>query len=144
MKIDHGFPSNHYNKHAWIIGEPKIGEGTWIGAFTVIDGSGGLEIGKFCDISCGAHIYTHSTVKRCVQGKSLNKDGSKNREAIERKPVKIGDHTFIGPNSTILMGTEIGKHCVIGAGAVVTKNVPDYAIVAGVPAKKIGTTKDWL
>jgi len=135
---EHGFPENKYNKHAWIVGNPKIGEGTWIGAFTVIDGSGGLEIGKNCDISCGAHIYTHSTVKRCVQGKRLNKDGTINKELIERKPVKIGDCTFIGPNSVVLMGVNIGKHCIIGAGSVVTKDVPDNTVVAGVPAKIIG------
>lgn len=142
MEEECGFPKNPYNKHAWIIGEPKIGEGTWIGAFTVIDGSGGLEVGKGCDISCGAHIYTHSTVKRCVEGKRFNKDGTINRNSIERKPVKIGDHTFIGPNATILMGVTIGSRCVIGAGAVVTKDVPDNTIVAGVPAKKIGNTSD--
>jgi hypothetical protein len=58
---DHGFPPNPYNDHAWIIGDPKIGKGTWIGAFCLIDGQGGLVIGKGCDIACGAHILTHST-----------------------------------------------------------------------------------
>ena len=38
-----GLPPNPYNQHAWIIGEPVIGAGTWIGAFTVVDGSGGLQ-----------------------------------------------------------------------------------------------------
>ncbi len=132
-------PSNPYNDLAWIIGNPKIGEGTWIGAFTLLDGSGGLEIGKGCDISCGAQIYTHSTVKRCVAGKKFNNDGSVNRESIEQKPVKIGDHSFIGPNATILMGVTVGKRCVIGAGAVVTKDVKDYTVVAGVPAEPIAT-----
>ncbi len=129
---------NSYNENAWIIGEPKIGEGTWIGAFTVIDGSGGLEIGKQCDISCGVHIYTHSTAKRCVACKKFNADGTINRDAIEKKPVKIGDHTFIGAQAVILMGVTIGKHAIISAGAVVTKDVPDYSIAAGIPAKIIG------
>ncbi len=131
-------PENAHNPLAWIIGEPKIGAGTWIGAFTVIDGSGGLTIGEKCDISCGAHIYTHSTTKRCVLGKKFNGDGSVNRELVERKPVEIGDCTFIGANSTIMMGVKIGKCCIIGAGAVVTKDVPDYSVVAGVPAKITG------
>lgn len=129
---------NNYNEHAWIIGEPKIGEGTWIGAFTIIDGSGGLEIGKQCDISCGVHIYTHSTAKRCVAGKKFNSDATINRDAIEKKSVKIGDHTFIGAQAMIMMGVTIGKHVIIGAGAVVTKDIPDYSIAAGVPAKIIG------
>ena len=131
-------PKNKYNPSAWIIGEPDIGEGTWIGAFTVIDGSGGLKIGKGCDISCGAHIYTHSTVRRCVSGKRLNADGTVNRELIERKPVSIGEYTFIGPNATITLGVNIGKHCIVGGGAVVDKDVEDYTFVGGVPAKVIG------
>ncbi len=133
------FPrANPYNSRAWVIGEPKIGAGTWIGAFTVIDGSGGLTIGEKCDISCGVHIYTHSTTKRCILGKKFNEDGSVNRELIERKPVEIGDCTFIGANATIMMGVKIGKCCIIGAGAVVTKDVPDYSVAAGVPAKITG------
>jgi len=126
-----------YNEHSWIIGEPKIGKGTWIGAFTVIDGSGGLKIGKECDISCGVHIYTHSTVKRCITGKKFNEDGTINRELIERKPVEIGDNTFIGANATIMMGVKIGNRCIIGAGSVVTKDVPSDTTVVGIPAKDI-------
>ena len=59
-------PANKYNPLAWIKGDPKIGEGTWIGAFCLIAGSGGLTIGDNCNISCGAHILTHSTVRGCV------------------------------------------------------------------------------
>jgi UDP-3-O-[3-hydroxymyristoyl] glucosamine N-acyltransferase len=62
----HHLPPNPYNPHAWVIGAPEIGESTWIGAFTVIDGSGGLQIGRGCDVSAGAQIYTHSTVARAV------------------------------------------------------------------------------
>lgn len=127
-----------YNKYTVIIGKPKISKGTWIGPFTVIDGSGGLEIGKNCDISSGVHIYTHSSAKRCIADKKFNKDGSVNRDAIDRKPVKIGNHTFIGANSTILMGVTIGSHCIIGAGSVVTKNIPDFSVAVGIPAKIIG------
>jgi len=128
---------NKYNEHCWIIGEPEIGENTWIGAFTVIDGSGGLKIGKNCDISCGVHIYTHSTAKRCIRNERFNKDGTINRETIERKPVTIGDYTFIGPNSVILMGVKIGSKCIIGAGSIVTKDVPDNITVVGNPAKEL-------
>ncbi len=64
MEFNHGLPPNRYNPHCWICGEPEIGEGTWIGAFTVIDGLGGLKIGKGCDISSGAKIMSHSSVLR--------------------------------------------------------------------------------
>ncbi|MBN2421479.1 acyltransferase [Candidatus Woesearchaeota archaeon] len=128
-------PRNNYNPLAWIIGNPKIEEGTWIGAFTVIDGSNGLEIGKECDISCGVHIYTHNTMKRCVSGKKFNSDGSINKDLTEKKPVKIGDHVAIGANAVIMPGVSIGNHCIIGACSVVTKNIPDYSFAAGAPAK---------
>ena len=125
----HGLPANKYNNHAWIIGDPKIGENVWVGAFCVIDGSGGLEIGEGCDISCGVHIYTHSSVMRCVSNRK--------HPDVDRAPVKIGKHTFIGANAVINKGVNIGDHCVVGAGAVVTKDVPDHTVVGGVPAKPI-------
>lgn len=127
----HGIPGNRYNPHAWIINDPEIGEGCWIGAFTVIDGIGGLRIGKGCDISCGAHIISHSTVRRCISAREYSE--------IDQKPVQIGDHVFIGENATILMGTVIGSHSVVAAGSVVLEDtvVPPYSLVAGVPARVV-------
>jgi acetyltransferase-like isoleucine patch superfamily enzyme len=124
-------PANPYNAHAWIIGEPSIGEGTWIGAFTLIDGSGGLTIGHGCDVSSGVHIYTHSTARRCVSGRTFSE--------IERKPVTIGNRVFIGANAVINMGVTIGDEVVIGAGAVVTRDIPPRTVVAGVPARPVAT-----
>nr|WP_018353650.1 acyltransferase [Longispora albida] len=127
------FPPNPYNEHAWIAGDPVIGPGTWIGAFTVIDGSGGLTIGAGCDISCGVQIYTHSTAKRCVSGREYDQ--------VDRAPVTIGDRVFLGANATVMMGVTIGEGAVIGAGAVVTKDVPPYTVVSGVPARPTATVK---
>jgi acetyltransferase-like isoleucine patch superfamily enzyme len=124
-------PDNPYNPHAWIIGEPEIGEGTWIGAFTLIDGSGGLTVGAGCDISSGVHIYTHSSAKRCVSGRRFTE--------VERRPVTIGDRVFIGANAVVNMGVTIGDEAVIGAGAVVTSDVAARTVVAGVPARPIGS-----
>jgi acetyltransferase-like isoleucine patch superfamily enzyme len=125
---------NRFNSHAWIVGDPRIGVGTWIGAFTVIDGSGGLTIGDGCDISTGAHIYTHSTVRRCVSGRKY--------DHVDRAPVVIGDRVFVGANAVILMGVTIGEGAVVSAGAVVTRDVPAGVIVAGVPAREIGKADD--
>lgn len=128
-----GLPENPYNPHAWVIGEPVIGEGTWIGAFTIIDGSGGLVIGQGCDISSGVHIYTHSSARRCVSGRAFNE--------VEREPVRIGDRVFIGANAVINMGVTIGDEAVVGAGAVVTRDVPPRTVVAGVPARPVASVQ---
>jgi maltose O-acetyltransferase len=56
----------------------------------------------------------------------------------EARPVSIDDYVFIGPRAIILPGISIGKGAVVGAGAVVTKDVEPFAIVGGVPAKVIG------
>lgn len=123
----HHLPANPYNPHAWFVGEPQVGEGCWIGAFTVIDGSGGLTIGRGCDISAGAQIYTHSTVTRVL---------SERAHGIERAPTAIGDHVHVGAGAVILMGCTIGSHSVVAAGAVVPQftDVPEWSVVAGVPA----------
>lgn len=131
--MSEGFPDNPYNPHAWVIGEPSIGPGTWIGAFTIIDGSGGLTIGSGCDISSGVHIYTHSSARRCVSGRAFNE--------VEREPVRIGDRVFIGANAVINMGVTIGDEAVIGAGAVVTRDVAARTVVAGVPARPVASVE---
>lgn len=127
----HGLPANRYNPHAWIIGEPEIGDGCWIGAFTVLDGSGGLTIGRGCDISCGVQIYTHSTVRRVVSERRY--------PDIERSPTRIGDHCHLGANAVILRGCTIGDHSIVGAGAVLRENttVPPWSVVVGVPGRVI-------
>ena len=59
-------------------------------------------------------------------------------------PVRIGSRVFVGANSTILMNTTIGDDVIIGAGSVVTKDIPDNCVVAGVPAKIFGKTSEYI
>jgi acetyltransferase-like isoleucine patch superfamily enzyme len=125
-----GLPANPWNEHAWVVGEPVVGEGTWIGAFTVIDGSGGLTIGAGCDISSGVQIYTHSSAKRCVSGRD--------HDVVERRPVTICDRVFVGAGAVINMGVSVGDESLVAAGAVVTTDVAPRSIVAGVPARVVG------
>lgn len=126
----HHLPANPFNPHAWILGEPEIGDDVWIGAFTVIDGSGGLTIGHGCDISAGAQIYSHSTVERAVSDRAL---------PIRREATRIGRNVHIGANAVVLMGADIGDHSIVGAGAVVKEGTvaPPYSVLVGVPARII-------
>lgn len=58
-------------------------------------------------------------------------------QGVSTQPVVISDDVWIGANAVILPGVTIGRHCVIAAGAVVTKDVPDNTLVGGIPAKVI-------
>lgn len=60
------------------------------------------------------------------------------------KPIVIGDDVYIGNNVLILPGVKIGSKVVIGAGAVVTKDIPDNSVVVGVPARKIKTADEYF
>jgi acetyltransferase-like isoleucine patch superfamily enzyme len=130
------FPANPYNEACWVVGNPKIGAGTWIGAFTLVDGQGGLTIGRGCNISCGAQILTHSTVRRCISERSYDK--------VDRAETTIEDFVFIGSNAVVLMGSHIGHHSVIAAGAVVLEHsvIAPYSLWAGVPARFVRSLEE--
>lgn len=112
-----------------ILGDVTVGEDTWVGPYTVLDGSGGLAIGRTCSISAGVQIYTHDTVRWAVSGGVAPQ---------QRGPVRIGDHTYVGPMSIVSMGVTIGAHCVIGANSVVNKDLPDFAIAYGSTCRIVG------
>jgi len=122
-------PSSSIYQNSYVYGDVSVGAGTWIGPLTVLDGSGGLQIGSNCSISAGVQVYTHDTVRRALSGGIA---------PIERQPVQIGNACHVGANAVILPGVTIGEHSVIGAGAVVTESVPAYHVAAGVPCRLIG------
>jgi acetyltransferase-like isoleucine patch superfamily enzyme len=106
--------------------------GVQIGALTVInrdvllDGRMGLIIGDNVSVSEGVAIFT------------LEHDPNSPEFANRGAPVHIADRTFIGARAIILPGVTVGEGAVVAAGAVVTHDVPPYAIVGGVPARPIG------
>lgn len=114
---------------SYIFGEVRVGDNTWIGPFTIIDGSGGLSVGDNCTLAAGVHIYTHDNVGQTVTGGKMG---------IQRKPVSIGNCTYIGPNAIVTKGLSIGSHCIIGANSLLTSSIPDFSVAVGTPAKITG------
>lgn len=141
-------PSNHFRKFLYKclgakiganvvfhfrteIREPSllvVGGGTIVGDNALLDARNGLTFGRNVNLSSNVSIYTEQHDHR---------DPDFRCTSPEKKPVKIGDRVWIGSNVIILPGVTIGEGAVCCAGCVVTKDVEPYAVVAGVPAKKV-------
>jgi maltose O-acetyltransferase len=104
-----------------------IGRGTVVNQQCCLDGRGGLAIGDHVDIAPGVWILTDSH----------DMNDPLFRETLA--PVSIGNHAWIGSRALILPGVKVGEGAVVAAGAVVTRDVEPYSVVAGVPARPIGT-----
>lgn len=113
---------------AHIFGDVKVGRDTWIGPFTILDGSGELTIGNNCSISAGVQLYTHDTVGWATSG---------GVDPYEYAPTVIGNNCYIGPNTVVTKGVTIGEGAVVGANSLVIDNVAQGQKVAGSPARKL-------
>src|SRR4051812_28284223 len=114
---------------SYVFGDVAVGRNTWIGPFTLLDGTGGLTIGDNCSISTGVQIYSHDTVKWAVSGGTA---------PYEHDPVTIGSSCYIGSQSVVAKGITIGAGSVIGACSFVNRDVPPNSIVGGVPVRPLG------
>jgi acetyltransferase-like isoleucine patch superfamily enzyme len=130
----------------------KIGDESRIGAFVEIQKN--AFIGARCKISSHTFICEGVTVEdevfighgvmftNDIYPRAANPDGSAQTEADwQVVKTRVCKRASIGSNATILCGITIGEGALVGAGAVVTKDVPPFAIVAGVPAKVVGDTR---
>lgn len=143
-------PSHHVRnflyRHIWLVDMGKdaiiyfgaeirdayklsIGQGSIIGDRSLLDARNGIEIGENVNFSSNVSIYTEQHDHRDPLFRCISSSDFK---------VKIGNRAWIGPNVIILHSVTIGEGAVVAAGAVVTKNVEPYTLVAGIPAKKIG------
>lgn len=119
-----------------------------IGSYTSISTNSRISltsIGKYCSIGpnfisgWGVHPVNGISTSPIFYSTSHSTGivFSETNKIVERKKIDIGNDVWIGANCTVLDGVTIGDGCVIAAGAVVTKDIPDYAIAGGVPAKII-------
>lgn len=141
-------------KHNSLLGDKVVLSGKFsiqdsqIGNFTSISTNSRISlttIGKYCSIGpnfiSGWGIHPIGGISTSPifysTSHSTGKVFSKTNKIVERERINIGNDVWIGSNCTVLDGVSVGNGCIIAAGAVVTKDVPDYAIVGGIPAKII-------
>jgi acetyltransferase-like isoleucine patch superfamily enzyme len=130
----------------------EVGDGSRIGAFVEIQK--GAFIGERCKISSHTFICEGVTIEdECFIGhgvmftndrfpRATNPDGSAQTEADwTLELTKVSGQVSIGSGATIICGITIGQGALIAAGAVVTKDVPDFAVVAGCPARVVGDVR---
>ena len=110
------------------VGDIHIGDKTIVGIGSVIIGpvsiGNNVMIAQNIVISGLNHGYEDVTIPPSEQD-------------VTCRPIIISDNVWIGANSVITAGVTLGKHCVIGAGSIVTKNIPDYSVAVGNPARVI-------
>lgn len=110
------------------VGDVTIGDYTRIGIHCTV-------IGPVC---IGHHVNLAQGITVTALNHNFGDSAKRiDEQGISTKPIVIGDDVWIGANAVILPGVTIGKHCVVAAGAVVNKDVPDNCVVGGVPAKII-------
>lgn len=116
-------------------GSINIGQYCTVHPFCVLYGGGGLKIGD------SVRIATHTVI---IPANHMFEDPDIliRLQGIKKEGVVIEDNVWIGAGVRVLDGVRIGKGSVVAAGAVVTKNVPDYAIMTGVPARVYGRRKN--
>ena len=120
----------------------RIGEGCNIGQNVVV--SPGVVLGRNVKVQNNVSLYTGVTCEddvflgpSCVFTNVVNPRSAVNRKA-EYAATRVGRGATIGANATVVCGHDIGAYAFIGAGAVITKNVPPYALLVGNPARQIG------
>lgn len=130
----------------------QIGQGSSISLNCTFDTAGQLSIGSNtvinarCRLDNRGHLRIGSNVSISQEVVILTADHDMNSPFFDgrTKRTSISDYVWIGTRATVLPGVNIGRGAVIAAGAIVTKNVEDYAVVAGIPAKKIGKRSEDL
>jgi UDP-2-acetamido-3-amino-2,3-dideoxy-glucuronate N-acetyltransferase len=125
-----------------VLADSVIGSGCNIGQNVMI--GPGARIGERCRIQNNVSIYPGVTLEddvfcgpSCVFTNVINPRAEIDRKA-EFRPTLVRRGATIGANATILCGVTLGSYCFVGAGAVVTRDVPDFALVVGNPARRIG------
>lgn len=112
----------------------KIGNDVGIAANAFISVRGNVSIGSSTIFGPGVKLFSENHIFSDINTPIY-------LQGAERKGISIGEDCWLGANVVVLDGVHIGNHCVVAAGAVVNKDLPDYSIAGGVPAKIISARK---
>ena len=117
------------NRYAYVQGGNggvRLGNRVEVNNFCIVNDTGGVDIGECTVIGPGARIISYQ--HRYARGATIQS------QPVDARPIRIGRDVWLGANAIVLSGVTIGDGAVVAAGAVVRDDVPDYAVVAGVPA----------
>lgn len=121
----------------------SIGNHVWVGHYCILDATAGLTIGEGCQFSPWVGVFTHGSENSIrLLGQRFVHVPNMERPGYTRGRVEIGAYTYIGAGAIILPGVKIGKGCLVGAGSVVTDDLPDFSFAVGQPAEIRGSTLD--
>ena len=106
-----------------------IGSRTYVGPSAIIGVGGPISVGSDCQIGSGCTFIS--------ENHEVDDDGQPSPTRVRRVGIEIGNQCWIGHRVVVLDGVSLGDHCVVGAGAVVTKSFPARSKIAGVPARQV-------
>jgi acetyltransferase-like isoleucine patch superfamily enzyme len=115
----------------------------WVWHHSILDATEGLTIEEGVQIGAWVGIFTHGSESAIrLLGRRFVDIPNTERRGYTRGSVKIGKYSFIGAGAKILPGVTLGKGCLIAAGSIVNRDLPNYSIARGQPAKVVGSTID--
>jgi acetyltransferase-like isoleucine patch superfamily enzyme len=135
--------------HAHVMKGAVVGRGCNIGEGSFVEG--GAVLGSWCTVKNGVSVWDKVTCEdyvflgpdACFTNDFLPRAAFKKNPETEFRPTYIREGASIGANATVVCGVTIGRHAMVGAGAIVTRDVADFALVVGSPAKRIGWVGRW-
>lgn len=138
---EQGLPSTRISPSTCIEHEGALAlEGdVFIGHFNYIEAGAGVRIGRGTQVTNFVSIVSHSTHRAVRVAAALS--GAELETAVIRAPIAIGERCFIGPHSTIEAGSTLGHGTLVAAHSRVRGVFPDFAVLAGSPARQVGDTR---
>ena len=127
---------NHFSQGVLVYENATIGNHNYFAPYCLVNNA---QIGNYCSIGPGCRLGLGEHDTTAISTLPAINNGSGNMELFHKEnPTQIGCDVWLGANAVVRQGISVGHGAVIGAGAIVTHDVPPYAIAVGVPARVIG------